>query len=80
MSRATRHCQRCKKEIDPERLEALPETTLCSECVKPIGDEYELVITQENLGKPGSLKKNRGGVAGTRVKKKLPPGFLHGDQ
>lgn len=25
-------CERCGKTIDPERLEALPDTTLCLEC------------------------------------------------
>lgn len=25
-------CSRCKKDIDPKRLEVLPEATLCTEC------------------------------------------------
>lgn len=27
-------CERCGKEIDPERLEILPATTLCSACAR----------------------------------------------
>jgi len=27
-------CERCGKQIDPERLAALPHTTLCSECAQ----------------------------------------------
>lgn len=34
-------CDRCGKEIPLERLEAIPQTTLCLEC-KEVGEQYEV--------------------------------------
>jgi hypothetical protein len=52
--------------LDPERIEVLPETRLCTEHGKQIakyGGEFLLTATQANLGKDGSLKKNYGDVS-----------------
>lgn len=57
-----RFCARCKAEMPPERVEALPEARLCIKCSQEVGGEFEVKFTQENLSKPGSLKKNYGGV------------------
>ena len=60
-----RFCEICKQEIDPERLEFLPETRLCIEHAKQIekyGGEFRISATQERTSKQGSLKRNYGGV------------------
>jgi RNA polymerase-binding transcription factor DksA len=31
------HCERCGAQIDPERLEILPTTTLCVDCARAEG-------------------------------------------
>ena len=53
---------RCQAEIPAERVEALPETRLCVRCSQQVGSDFEISVTQENVGKSGSLKKNYGGV------------------
>lgn len=58
----TRRCQRCQAEIPAERVEALPETRLCVRCSQDVGSDFVVSVTQENVGKSGSLKKNYGGV------------------
>jgi hypothetical protein len=63
---STRYCEICKQPIDPERLEAMPQTTLCTEHARQIaryGGEFKLSATQTRLSKAGSLKKNYGDVA-----------------
>ena len=70
MSAKRRWCARCKAEIPAERIEALPEARLCIRCSQEVGGEFEVKFTQENLSKPGSLKKNYGGV--TLEKKRRP--------
>src|ERR1700723_2620201 len=65
MAIKTRPCEVCRALIEPERVEAIPETRLCSEHAKMIakyGGEFTLSSTQESLGKVGSLKKNYGGI------------------
>ena len=57
----TRWCQRCNKEIPAERIEAMPETSICVECSREVGGEFEVRAIPENLAKSGSLKKNYGG-------------------
>ena len=42
-------CERCGKEIPPERIEALPETKLCIGCSEAIGGDVEVCIIEENL-------------------------------
>lgn len=65
MSQRTRMCVICKQMIDPERAEAMPSTLLCSthgEAIERFGGEFRVLSAQENLSKPGSLKRNPGGV------------------
>jgi hypothetical protein len=70
MTAKRRWCARCKAEIPTERVEALPEARLCLKCSEEVGGEFDLKFTQENLSKPGSLKKNYGGI--TLEKKRRP--------
>jgi hypothetical protein len=66
MSEKTRPCEICGQPIHPERLEAVPATTLCIEHAKMIGKyggEFIVKGVQTNLGKAGSLKKNYGDVS-----------------
>jgi hypothetical protein len=61
----TRPCEICRGLIEPERVEAIPETRLCTKHAKMIakyGGEFTLSSTQESLGKAGSLKRNYGGI------------------
>jgi hypothetical protein len=65
MASKTRPCEVCRSLIEPERIEAIPETRLCAEHARQIakfGGEFTLSSTQESLGKAGSLKKNYGGI------------------
>jgi hypothetical protein len=73
MADKTRVCQRCKGVIPAERVEALPETRLCVQCSQVVGGEFELVVTRENLGKAGSLKKISGGVIVRKRRRPIPP-------
>jgi hypothetical protein len=62
----TRACEVCKRLIDPERIDALPETRLCTEHARMIakyGGEFILTTRQERLNKENSLKRNYGGVS-----------------
>jgi hypothetical protein len=62
---AIRACEICDEPIDPERAEALPGTRLCSEHAKAIakfGGEFIVTVSQERTSKPGSLKRNYGGI------------------
>ncbi len=69
-----RQCERCDADIPQARIAALPGTWLCIECSEEVGGDFELIATQENLGKQGSLKLNYGGVSTiTRRRKTLPP-------
>lgn len=66
MSTKTRPCEICGQPIDPERIEAVPDTRLCVEHAKKIskyGGEFIITATQTSLGKGGSLKKNYGDVS-----------------
>ncbi|MBY0527264.1 MAG: TraR/DksA C4-type zinc finger protein [Gemmataceae bacterium] len=55
-----RTCQRCGNDIPAERLEALPDTTICVKCSQEIGGEFVYGAVPSNIGKAGSLKKNYG--------------------
>jgi DksA/TraR C4-type zinc finger protein len=71
MTEKGRPCEICGQPIDPERLEAVPETRLCIEHSRRIGrlgGEFVSHATQASLGKAGSLKKNYGDVTVTRVR------------
>ena len=66
MSGKTRPCEICGQPIDPERIEAVPDTRLCVEHARMIGKyggEFLITATQASLGKGGSLKKNYGDVS-----------------
>jgi hypothetical protein len=66
MLEKTRPCEICGQPIDPERIEVVPETRLCVEHARMIGQyggEFLVIGTQANLGKSGSLKKNYGDVS-----------------
>jgi YteA family regulatory protein len=48
-------CRQCQKAIDPQRLEAVPETSLCIDCQKELEgltSERERPIEEESLGPP----------------------------
>ena len=65
----TRPCERCGEMIPAERVEALPETRLCIKCSREMGGEFQLIMTPENLGKSGSLKKNYGSMKVEKVRR-----------
>ena len=73
MTAKRRWCARCKTEIPAERVEALPEARLCMKCSAEVGGEFEICFTQENLSKPGSLKKNYGGVNLQKKRRPIEP-------
>jgi hypothetical protein len=67
----TRPCEICKRPIDPERAEAVPETRLCSEHAQKIqkyGGEFTVTATQERTSKAGSLKHNYGSVTTNKTR------------
>jgi hypothetical protein len=69
MPEKTRPCEICGQAINPERIEAVPETRLCVEHARLIGKyggEFLVTGTQVSLGKGGSLKKNYGDVSISR--------------
>ena len=62
---AVRFCDICHEAIDPERAEALPATRLCTKHaheIDKLGGEFKVSISHDKTSKPGSLKKNFGGV------------------
>lgn len=66
MADRVRVCEICGAVIDPERIEAVPETRLCLDHAKAIqkyGGEFVLRSRRSSLGKEGSLKKNYGDVS-----------------
>jgi ribosome-binding protein aMBF1 (putative translation factor) len=71
MSIKTRPCEICRNLIEPERIEAIPETRLCGDHARKVakfGGEFTLSSTQESLGKVGSLKKNYGGITPSKTR------------
>ena len=67
---SVRKCHRCRVWIKPERFQdAAPTTWLCEKCSAEIGGETTMVVTTENLGKAGSLKKNEGGATPHFIRK-----------
>lgn len=59
----SRLCERCKAEIPPERLEAVPASRLCVACSQKTGGDTTITAKDENLAKKESLKKNYGSVS-----------------
>jgi hypothetical protein len=61
-----RCCIVCKSPIDPDRLEVIPETRLCTQHgqeIQDFGGEFIVSASHERTSKQGSLKHNYGGVA-----------------
>ena len=61
-----RLCIVCKREIESDRIEAIPATRLCVEHgneIQKFGGEFRLSAVQERTSKQGSLKINYGGVS-----------------
>jgi hypothetical protein len=74
MAVITRPCEICRQPIDPERIDVLPETRLCAEHARMIekhGGEFRVSISQERTSKPGSLKRNYGGVTTSKTRNHL---------
>jgi transcription initiation factor TFIIIB Brf1 subunit/transcription initiation factor TFIIB len=65
----TRRCEVCGEVIDPERVEVLPETRLCTthaRQIEKLGGEFKVTSHLERTSKEGSLKRNYGGVTTTK--------------
>jgi hypothetical protein len=78
----TRPCEICKELIDPERIEVVPETRLCTEHARQIqkyGGEFLVTARQERTSKPGSLKRNYGGVDIMKVRNERAIARLRAD-
>jgi hypothetical protein len=69
----TRPCQKCGGQIPAERIEALPETRLCVACSQNVGSDFVRSVSQENLAKTNSLKKNYGGVSINKKRRRFDP-------
>ncbi len=86
MSENIRSCEICGQPIDPERLEAVPETRLCIEHARQIekhGNEFSRKVGLERTSKEGSLKKNYGGIHTSKTRnhqamRKLREEYLRG--
>jgi hypothetical protein len=65
-----RTCELCDAPIPQPRVKAIPGTWLCIECSEEVGGDYELIATQENLGKAGSLKLNYGGITAIQKRRR----------
>ena len=66
-----RLCVVCKKEIESERMDAIPGTRLCIQHGKEIqkfGGEFKTSAADERTSKQGSMKINYGGIATTSAR------------
>lgn len=66
-----RRCEICQTVIDPERVDAIPDTRLCTmhaKAIQEFGGEFTVTGTLEKTSKEGSLKKNYGGVSTSRTR------------
>lgn len=71
MSTRSRPCEICGSMIDPERVEVVPETRLCTEHARQIqtmGGEFIVTATAERTSKAGSLKHNYGSVTTSKTR------------
>jgi hypothetical protein len=71
MSDKSRPCEICGGMIDPERVEILPETRLCTDHARQIekyGGEFKVTSHLERTSKEGSLKRNYGGVTTSKTR------------
>jgi hypothetical protein len=57
----------------PGRIEALPETRLCLKCSRDVGGDFVVSVSQENVGKSGSLKKNYAGINLHKRRRRIEP-------
>lgn len=73
MTTDPRPCARCRQDIPPERIEALPETEVCVACSREMGGEFITYAIAEKTSKADSLKKNYGSYAVKRVRKPIKP-------
>jgi hypothetical protein len=68
-----RLCIVCKREIEADRIEAIPATRLCAQHgqeIQQFGGEFTVSAFQERTSKQGSLKLNYGGIS-TRSKRNI---------
>ncbi|MGC3966284.1 MAG: TraR/DksA C4-type zinc finger protein [Pirellulales bacterium] len=66
-----RFCEICKQAIEADRLEAVPESRLCTEhasAIKQFGGEFIVSAATEVTSKAGSMKRNYGGVTTSKVR------------
>lgn len=68
-----RRCERCEGEIPVDRIEVLPDTTICTKCSQAIGGEYRLEIVPDSVGKASSMKKNYGVYSMKKTRKTIRP-------
>ena len=64
-----RICEVCKKTIETERAELIPDTRLCihhARLATKYGGEFSLTAKQERTSKKTSLKVNYGGISTSR--------------
>jgi hypothetical protein len=77
-----RCCEICKAPIELERAEAIRDTRLCLEHARQIaryGGEFLLTAVQERTSKPGSLKRNYGGIDTAKVRNQAALDQLRAD-
>lgn len=73
MNEDVRLCERCKAVIPPERVEALPDTFLCTKCSQTVGGDFEITVVPDNMSKSGSIKKNYGGWTLQKKRRTIRP-------
>jgi hypothetical protein len=65
METKARGCAICRRPIEMDRIQTIPETRLClehAEKIKEFGGEFIVSKSLERTSKSGSLKRNFGGV------------------
>ena len=66
-----RLCLVCKRQIESDRSEVIPETRLCithGKLIQKFGGEFTVTASQQRTSKQGSLKHNYGGVTKSKVR------------
>ena len=66
-----RLCAVCKKQIEEDRIDAIPGTRLCIEHgseIQKYGGEFKISASDERTSKRGSMKINYGGIATNSVR------------
>ncbi len=65
MEAKARFCEICTRPIESDRIEAVPESRLCTEhatAIRKFGGEFIVSAETEVTSKQGSLKRNYGSV------------------